>query len=104
MSPMQLSEVPPPYPPAVGATVHYVSRGSLDGKFPPACRAATVTEVDPIDPNRVGLCVINPTGLFFHPLADDGGCVREQAGERTVEGKPAPPAGGTWHWVIGDCT
>lgn len=103
MSPMQLSEVPPPYPPAVGATVHYVSRGSLDGKFPPACRAATVTEVDPTDPNRVGLCVTNPTGLFFYPLAD-GGCVREQAGERTVEGKPVPPAGGTWHWVIGDCT
>lgn len=102
MSPMQLSEMPPPYPPTVGATVHYVSRGSLDGKFPPTCRAATVTEVDPTDPNRVGLCVTNPTGLFFYPLAD-GGSVREQLGERTVEGKPAPPTGGTWHWVIGDC-
>jgi hypothetical protein len=96
------SELPPPFPPNVGASVHYVSRGSLDGKFPPTCRAATVTEVDPIDPNRVGLCVINPSGLFFYPLAD-GGCVREQTGERTVEGKPAPPTGGTWHWAIGDC-
>lgn len=95
--------IPPPYPPAVGASVHYVSRGSLDGKFPPTCRAATVTEVDPIDPNRVGLYVVNPTGLFFYPL-DAGGCMREQLGERTVEGKPAPPTGGTWHWVIGDCT
>jgi hypothetical protein len=37
---------------------------------------------------RVGLMVKNPTGLFFHSLAD-GGCVYDGRED---------PAGGTWHW------
>ncbi|MBK6906283.1 MAG: hypothetical protein IPH08_03885 [Rhodocyclaceae bacterium] len=73
--------------PTVGRQVYYVSRGSLDGKFPPANRAATVTEVHPDNPYIVGLCVINPSGLFFHSLAD-GGISLNTRGDVT----------GTWHW------
>ena len=80
--------------PTVGRVVHYVARGSADGRFPSVCRAADVTEVvDPktmpgdITDERVGLMVKNPTGLFFHSLAD-GGCLHDEAGK----------AGGTWHW------
>lgn len=80
---------------AVGRVVHYVSWGSPvreDGTqaFLPTCRAATITEVDPDDPQWVGLCVQNPTGLFFHPLSA-GGCEHVGVEEQ-------PPTGGTWHW------
>ncbi|HYS41961.1 MAG TPA: hypothetical protein VEO01_40605 [Pseudonocardiaceae bacterium] len=82
--------------PSVGRVVHYVSHGSPvrpDGTqaFTSVCRAADVTEV--ADPNfgegetRVGLMVKNPTGLFFHSLAD-GGCEHDEDTK----------AGGTWHW------
>jgi len=82
-------------PASVGRIVHYVSHGTPvrdDGSqaFPPACRAAIVTEVDPADPARVGLAVLNPTGNFFHPLAN-GGCEHTAVDEQ-------PPTGGTWHW------
>lgn len=78
---------------SVGRVMHYVSHGPplrSDGSqaFPPTCRAATVTEVDPDDTGRVGLSVTNPTGLFFHPL-DAGGSVHDESGARL---------GGTWHW------
>ncbi len=74
--------------PTVNRAVHYVSHGTPvreDGTqaFAAACRAATVTEVDG---ETVGLCVINPTGLFFHPLADGGVVYDEDRGP------------GTWHW------
>lgn len=73
--------------PTIGRIVFYVARGSADGVFPPVPRAAVVTEVDGGDgPWKVGLCVLNPTGLFFHPLSA-GGCVYDEAG-----------APGTWHW------
>ncbi len=81
--------------PSVGRAVHYVSHGSPvrdDGTqaFTSQCRAATVTEVS-TDPgtfkDTVGLCVLNPTGFFFHSLAD-GGSVHDEHGK----------AGGTWHW------
>jgi hypothetical protein len=67
--------------------VHYVSRGSADGVFPPACRAAIVTEVSRREEGAVGLCVQNPTGLFFHPLSDGG--ISHDEDEKD---------GGTWHW------
>lgn len=73
--------------PSVGRAVHYVSYGTPGGEFTSQCRAADVTEVDPGDPDHVGLMVKNPTGLFFHPLAS-GGC-RLSDDNR---------AGGTWHW------
>lgn len=77
--------------PSIGRIVHYVSHGTPvrdDGSqaFTPQYRAAVVTEVDEGDPNRVGLAVINPTGMFFHSLAE-GGCVRDDA-----------QTAGTWHW------
>jgi hypothetical protein len=76
--------------------VHYVSHGTPlreDGSraFEPQCRAAVVTEVDPDDPGRVGLAVLNPTGFFFHPLAA-GGCTHVAVDEQQA------PAGGSWHW------
>lgn len=76
-------------PPSVSRDVHYVSHGTPvrdDGTqaFPKACRAAKVTEVDG---ETVGLVVLNPTGFFFHSLAD-GGCEHDEDGH-----KP-----GTWHW------
>ena len=54
--------------PSLGRVVHYVSRGSADGRFAPKPRAAIITEVlDSIDPAApaVSLSVFNPTGLFF---------------------------------------
>ncbi|THA54221.1 hypothetical protein [Streptomyces sp. A1136] len=78
--------------PTVGRIVHYVSHGTplrSDGSqaFPPACRAAVVTEVDADNLGRVGLAVLNPTGTFFHPLAGGGSVVSEGA-----------RLGGSWHW------
>lgn len=72
--------------PSVGCVVHYVSYGTPGGEYPSACRAATVTEVAG-DLGHVGLCVQNPTGLFFHSLAD-GGAWQDEGHK----------AGGTWHW------
>lgn len=89
--------------PSVGRVVHYVSHGSpvrSDGTqaFTSQCRAAIITEVgdwpDGISeadkPNiavPVGLCVLNPTGLFLRSIAD-GGCMQSELGRE----------GGTWHW------
>lgn len=50
--------------PSVGRIVHMTSRGSADGQFPPAARAAVITEVLDADAGRVHLCVLNPTGVF----------------------------------------
>jgi hypothetical protein len=88
--------------PSIGRNVHYVARGSADGVFPPVCRHAQITEVGPETPDNlalaavehwpqeaeflVGLCVVNPTGLFFHPIAA-GGC------RWSPNNEP-----GTWHW------
>lgn len=78
--------------PSVGRIVHYVSRGSADGRFPSVCRAAIITEVvdiggpyenaEDLPREPVALAVLNPTGVFF----DD-----------TVE-HDEDSAGGTWHW------
>ena len=66
--------------PSVGRIVHYVSYGTPGGEFLSECRAAIVTEVG--EDETVGLCVLNPTGLFLN------------RGLRHDESK----AGGTWHW------
>lgn len=76
--------------PSVGRAVHYVSHGTpvrSDGSqaFTSKCRAATITEVG--DNEIVGLAVTNPTGFFFHSLADGGS--HHQENEK---------AGGSWHW------
>lgn len=79
--------------PSVGRVVHYVSYGSPvrpDGTqaYASECRAATITEVVEDYDQVVGLCVLNPSGLFFHPISDGGS---------GYDGS-AQPAGGTWHW------
>ncbi|MFF4292073.1 hypothetical protein ACFY0N_00280 [Streptomyces vinaceus] len=83
---------------AVGRIVHYCSHGTPvreDGTqaFTAKCRAAVITEVNAEEPLQVGLAVLNPTGLFFQPLAE-GGCFE-------APGCPLPPGErrpGTWHW------
>lgn len=74
--------------PSVGRLVHYVSRGSADGVFPAVCRAAVVTEApsplptSPSDLEPVGLCVLNPEGLFLN--------------RHVQHDEQRSP--GTWHW------
>lgn len=76
--------------PSVGRVVHYVAYGTPGGEFPAGvCRAAVITEVGiPLDnggpdpDHRVGVCVLNPTGLFFN-----------RGIPYSAENKP-----GTWHW------
>jgi hypothetical protein len=82
--------------PYVGRTVHYVSRGSADGRFQPECKAAIVTDVSRSvragQTRQVHLAVLNPSGLFYDhdtPYADplhDADDLR----------------GGTWH-LLEDC-
>lgn len=77
--------------PTVGAPVHYVSFGTPmreDGTqaYPSLCRAATITEVNDEEPAHVGLCILNPSGMFFCSL-DEGGSFRDEDGRH----------GGTWH-------
>lgn len=66
--------------PSIGRIVHYLSYGSVGGKYPPATRAAIVaTDPDPSD-GAVDLVVFNPEGFFFN---------------RKVRFGSEP---GTWHW------
>jgi hypothetical protein len=94
--------------------VHYVSYGTPGGEYGKECRAAIITEAkaDLGMTDRVGLAVLNPSGLFFDP-----GVVYHAGGE--TAGTPGCPdaashgnpmrycacgwteaayAGGTWHW------
>lgn len=54
-----------------GRIVHYVAPGSADGRYPPAHRAAMVTQVSPVEPEAqagehcLDLVVFNPTGLHW---------------------------------------
>jgi len=87
-----------PPEPSIGRIVHYVSYGTPGGEYKPACRAAIVTEVDSKDPTRVGLCVLNPTGQFFHSLSA-GGCTQYEGGPSGTSEAVAPSyRGGSWHW------
>jgi hypothetical protein len=67
-----------------GRMVYYVAYGTPGGEFPAGVeRAAIVTEVNE-DGATIGLCAVNPTGLFFNRNVkfDKGG------------------APGTWHWMF----
>jgi hypothetical protein len=115
--PMWRYDKPAPIPPrklGAGDKVHYASHGSPvreDGSqaYPSVCRAAIVTEVPEHveNPQTLGLCVLNPTGMFFdrtvpfHPGTFTGP-------EREASpGEPLPLVtcddltfeGGTWHWI-----
>jgi hypothetical protein len=85
-----------PVQPTLGRVVHYRAHGSLDGRYPPTCRTAHVTEVPallPEQPNEgppgyvksVRLAVLNPSGLFF--------------GERPHHHDPTATKAGSWHWT-----
>lgn len=72
----------PEQPPSVGRTVHYVAYGTPGGEFPAGvCRAGIITEVD-YNAGTIGVCVLNPTGLFFN------------RGLKYDENNTP----GTWHW------
>jgi hypothetical protein len=75
--------------PSVGRIVHYVSYGTPGGEYKSECRAAIVTEFTGKSSGDggelVGLCVLNPTGLFFNRDVVHS----EHADAHT---------GGTWHW------
>lgn len=107
--------------PSIGRVVHYVSYGTPGGEYPSVCRAAIVTEVDlgvpkTLGGERVGLAVLNPSGMFFHSLAEGGCKYHDGSG---LPGDPDCPnafghgnpmrycacgwteptlLGGTWHW------
>lgn len=112
--------------PSVGRIVHYVSHGTPvrpDGSqaYTSQCRAAIVTAVNghAISPATgeeapewdVALCVLNPTGLFFHEhvVQDEGRSgPADPDCPNPHEGGPHrycacgwyefSRSGGTWHW------
>lgn len=96
--------------PYINAAVHYVSRGSTDGFYSSACRAATITQIatpayhgtsHPLDYEQlmtVGLFVMNPEGTYHLTLEGAGGCKHWKPSDDTDQ-----PTGGTWHWAE-DCT
>jgi hypothetical protein len=51
--------------PSVGRIVHYQSYGTPGGEYSSVPRAAVVTDVTE-GSSTVGLCVLNPTGMFFN--------------------------------------
>ena len=71
----------PAQTPSVGRIVHYQAFGTPGGEYRSVPRAAIITAVDGA---KVGLCILNPTGMFFNQDVpfDDGDL----------------PKGGTWHW------
>lgn len=90
--------------PRLNSSVHYVSHGTpklADGsqEFASRCVAADVTEIDQVDPKRVGLVAKNPTGLFWRPLVA-GGCTYDPLPPRSkiVHGERAEHLPGTWHF------
>ena len=78
--------------PSVGRVVHYHSYGTPGGEYKPEPRAAIITEIDGFYSEEthefagtmpdVGLCVLNPTGMFFN---------------RSVK-YSAEPKPGCWSW------
>jgi hypothetical protein len=75
--------------PSVGRIVHYVSYGTPGGEYKSQCRAAIITEFNGEssgeDGELVGLCVMNPEGLFLNR-----GVIHSE--------HPDAHLGGTWHW------
>lgn len=69
--------------PSIGRIVHYVAYGTPGGEYKPGvCRSAMITLVH-ANGSDVGLCVMNPTGLFFNVINPE-----DQSGKNP----------GTWHW------
>lgn len=71
--------------PTVGRIVHYQAFGTPGGEYASVPRAAVVTLVygEPAPPEgAVGLCILNPTGMFFNPTVPYS----------------AEPKSGCWNW------
>lgn len=85
--------------PTVGRIVHYVSYGTPGGEYKSECRAAVVTETPEgvEDPQTIGLCVLNPTGMFFNRSVP---CHEGDTGYDHTGGEILQRSyrGGTWHW------
>lgn len=80
--------------PSIGRIVHYVAYGTPGGEYQAgAHRAAIITEVyeplagtlisETVDMTRAGLCVLNPTGIFF---------------KDAIPFDPTGQQPGSWHW------
>lgn len=69
--------------PSVGRVVHYQSYGTPGGEYQSKPIAAVITTVDD-DGETVGLCVMNPTGLFFNTKIS-----------HAIDDVPSP---GFWNW------
>lgn len=67
--------------PAVSDTVLYQAYGTPGGEFKSVPRAAIVTEVFDAEKGDIGVCVLNPSGIFFNKVS------------YSEEGKP-----GCWCW------
>lgn len=65
--------------PSIGRIVHYQSYGTPGGEYLSEPRAAIITDV--LDDEMVGLCILNPSGLFF-----------------TEAVYSEPPKPGHWNW------
>lgn len=83
--------------PSIGRIVHYTSHGSADGEYPMTCRAAIITEVAGDSPRNVGLCVLNPEGMFFKDIQSGGSWEHSMSSCDQIE-VMRNGAGGTWHW------
>ena len=54
--------------PSVARIVHYQSYGTPKGEYKSEPIAAVITTVKEYDENKkVGLAILNPTGMFFNP-------------------------------------
>ena len=85
--------------PTIGRIVHYVSFGTPGGEYKSECRAAIVTEVPDLveNPQTIGLCVLNPTGMFFNrTVPHHGGDTGHDPAGAEIPRRSY--RGGTWHW------
>jgi hypothetical protein len=83
--------------PSIGRIVHYVSYGTPGGEYKSECRAAVITEVQGDPATSAGLCVLNPTGLFFNRAVPyhEGDTGHDHTG---AEVESRSYAAGSWHW------
>jgi hypothetical protein len=52
--------------PSIGRIVHYHAYGTPGGEFKSVPRAAIVTEIYDEATEEIGVCVLNPSGIFFN--------------------------------------
>lgn len=52
--------------PTIGRVVLYQSYGTPNNEFESRPRLAHITDVNPDNPLKVDICVINPSGFFFN--------------------------------------